>query len=176
MHIPALRKKMVSAEFSNGHLEEMQAPDATRALGSVTEDMFPETGLSFRTDYLSWEGLFDWLDTLISGTYTATDDFGETYNASADTRDAIFQVMTGNRESLCLQSLFDNVANSLTRSMRMNYIDSNREVGPLADGTTYTNATTVKVDWAWLSFPFTVWALILLYTVAIITLSSDVPS
>ena len=79
MHIPALRKKMVSAGFFNGYLEEKQAPDATRALGSSTEDALARSGLSLPEDYVSWEGLSDKLDTLISSTYTATDDFIESY-------------------------------------------------------------------------------------------------
>ena len=168
-------KKMVSAEFSNGRLEESEVSDATRALGSLTSDTFPGSDLEFRTDYLSWEGFRDWLDTLISGTYIATDDFGDTYNASADTRDAIFQVMTSSRGNLTLQSLFDNVANSLTGSMRTNHIEQDESVGPSVGGSTYASTTIVKVDWAWLSFPFAVWALILLYTIAIITMSGEVP-
>ena len=168
-------RSFISAEFEGGRLKENQAPGTPRALSFFDEDVFPKSNLAFRADYASWDGFTYWLDTLVKGIYTASDDVGDTFDARTDLRDSIFQVMTDHRGDLTLQSLFDNVAASLTHAMRSVDLSSVEEPNKVANGTTYSAVTVVKVDWAWLSFPFVVWGLVLLYTIAMIGMSRGAP-
>lgn len=170
-------KEFLSASFTNGHLDETPIPSATVALGDAADQMtLPDSDLQFQADFATWQGFSSWFDTLLSGTYSTTAASGESPSASADSRNAVFQVLVGGRGDLSLQALFDNVAHSATHFMRSASISADLGAGPVANGTTSVNATIVSVDWAWLSFPFAVWILVLLYTIAMIAWSKDAPS
>ena len=152
-------KKFTSANFTNGQLIENEIPAPEIGDNFLTTVQPPGTNLSFSVDVASWTGLSNWLNSSLTGAYLDNVASGENFDAAADARDAVYQAMIGQRENMLLESLFDNVANSLTQGMRM----ANGPDNGAVDGTTYVTETVVRVQWAWLSLPFIVEALILLY-------------
>lgn len=167
-------KRFTSASFYDGQLVENEVPYLALGddfLGSVQP---PDTNLSFSVDVASWDGLSDWLHSALTGAYIDDIASGENYKASADARDAVYQAMIGGRKGMSLESLFENVADSLTQAMRMA-----NGPGPLngrVNGTTYVTETVVQVEWKWLSLPFVVEALILLYLLGMMLSSGGTPT
>lgn len=162
-------RKYANASFDQQGLMETPSPSLPTTLKFFDNDPIPQSNLTFTAEDQSWSGFAYWLNSLISGTYVAPDAYGDNFESKTDSRDAIFQVMTGTRNDLTLESLFNNVAASLTAAMRTNNIERIVDAtGPVANGTTYIAATIVKVEWGWLAFPFAVWAFILVYLVFII--------
>ena len=168
-----------SASYNDGRLNETVTSGSAQTLAFLESTTVPGSNLTCFADNQSWEGFAVWLNSLISGSYETPNGSGEPLTASTDSRDSIYQALVGQRDDLDLQSLFDNVAASLTKAVRTsdatpNDLDSTP--GPVSTGTTYVNDIIVKVDWAWLSFPFAVWILTLLYLLAVIVMSRGVPS
>jgi len=164
-------RSFASAKFDNGRLSEIRSHDQPVPLSRFADNP------SVNVDLDSWTGFTQWMDSVISGTYTQYADTGGTYNTTSDTRDAIFQVMVNERGNMTLQLLFDNVADSLTYAMRTVNLSSrmSTEGRPVANGIACVATTMVEVEWAWLSFPFTVWALVLLYTIVVMDMSRQTP-
>ena len=169
-------RNYISASYGDGRLKEDIVPGSARTL--TFSDACPVAGsdLTYTANDQSWEGFAIWLNTLVSGSYKTPNSIGEPFDASTDSRNAIYQALIGQRGDLDTQSLFDNVAESLTRAVRTSDATNNGSPGPVSTGTTYVNHIIVKVDWAWLSFPFTVWILTLLYLFAVIFMSRGHPS
>ena len=66
----------------------------------------------------------------------------------------------------------DNIASSMTYAMRM----AGGDESSVAYGIKNVIETVVHVDWAWMSLPFVVEALVLLYLVAMIVISRGIPA
>ena len=169
-------REYTSANFEDGRLEENTKPGSAQTL--TFDDAYPVHGskVTYTADISSWNGFAVWLNTLISGSYKTPNGSGEPFTASTDSRDSIYQALIGQRDSLDLQSLFNNVAASLTKAVRTSDATDDGGPGPLATGATYVNNVIVKVDWAWLSFPIAIWILTLLYLFAVILMSRGTPS
>ena len=165
-------KKFTSANFTGGQLIENEIPAPEIGDNFLTTVQPPGTNLNFSVDLASWNGLSDWLHSSLTGDYLDNVASGENFDAAADARDAVYQAMIGQRENMSLESLFDNVANSLTQSMRMANGPDNRAV----DGLTYVTETVVRPQWAWMSLPFIVEALILLYLLGMMMSSRGMPT
>ncbi|KAL8832188.1 MAG: hypothetical protein Q9191_000404 [Dirinaria sp. TL-2023a] len=167
-------KKFTDASFSNHSLVENEVPDPGLGDDFLASVQPPGTKLNFSVDVASWGGLSDWLDSALTGGYVDNAASGENYKASADARDAVYQTMIGGRDGISLESLFNNVADSLTQVMRM--ANGPGPLNGIVDGTTYVTETVVQVQWNWFSLPFVVVGLILLYLLGMMLSSLGTPT
>ena len=169
-------KHYLSASYSDGRLEEDTASGPALMLTWLNATPVVGSDVEYTALIQSWNGFATWLISLVSGSYSTPNSIGEPFYASTDSRDAVYQALIGQRGNLDPQSLFDNVAESLTKAVRTSDATNDGSHGPVATGATYVNKIIVKVDWAWLSFPIAIWILTLLYLFVVIFMSHGTPS
>ena len=161
-----------------------ESPPVDYAAMAAFENRTADRGCLYATDADFQQGLIAYLDDVSSGDIVGSR--ADVYDAaSAQDVTTISQLSGpqlpqvlynwGNYSMDRTQSVFDNISISLTNYMRAHSGEDLFNSSRPATGDTFTTKTCVDVQWVWLSLPWALALLTLIFFVAVTVLSHNLP-
>ena len=119
-----------------------------------------QNGVNFTVDYDSMKSFWFYFNDLFQGSVSQVDSLSPQPEWPSDLTQSIFAHLNSTPHTL--DSMFKNIAQSMTLAMRTQSGANSQTVGQY-----FLEQTFVKVEWAWISLPLAILVLVLVFLVAV---------